>query len=141
MKLVHFYLNFPGTAEEAFLFYETVFQTKILGKVTYGEAPFAGPVPEAYKNKLMNIQMPLSDHVHLMASDSLLGVGEPLVVGNNFYLSVVASSRHEADRVFQALAEKGEVEMPMANAPWGPYFGMCHDRFGIHWMISLETSV
>ena len=79
MKLVHFYLNFSDTAEDAFVFYEKVFQTKILGKGTYAEAPFAGPVSPFFQNRIMNIQRPLSEQVHLMGSDSVPGVGSPLV--------------------------------------------------------------
>ena len=108
--------------------------------MTYGQASFAGPVLDSYKNKIMNLQMPLSDHGHLMASNSLPDFGAPLTVGNNFHVSV-ASSQPEADRIFQPLSEKGEIQMSMANAPWGPYFDMCRDRFGIHWMVSLETFV
>src|SRR6188768_2982469 len=62
--------------------------------------------------------------------------------GKNFHVSVVANDKAEADRVFAALSSGGgSVAMPLANAPWGPYFGMCVDRFGIHWMVSLPTPV
>lgn len=141
MKLVHVYLNFPGTAEAAFRFYETVFGTTIVGIQTYGNTPFVGQVPEAVRDKIMNIQLPITPGVHLMASDSVPGFGPELSVGNNFSIVVVADDRAEADRVFGALSSVGEVTMPIANAPWGPYFGMCRDKFGIHWMVSLDHPV
>ena len=141
MKLVHFYLTFPGNCEEAFQYYEGVFKTKILGIVRFGEADFAGPVPAQHKNKVMNIQMPLSEEVHLMGADAVEGLSPPVIYGNNFSISAVASDKAEADRVFQLLSEGGSVHMPLANAPWGPYFGMCKDKFGIHWMISLDHPV
>jgi PhnB protein len=138
MQLVHIYLNFQGNCEEAFKYYERVFGTKIEGIIRFGEASFAGPVPEAAKSKVMNIHMPITELVHLMGSDSIEGIGPPLVVGNNFHVSAVARTKDEADRVFAMLSEGGKATMPLANAPWGPYFGMCVDKFGIQWMISLD---
>jgi PhnB protein len=75
-----------------------------------------------------------------MGSDSVPGMGGDLVVGNNFHVSIVAEDKKEADRVFQKLSEGGKVGMPLANAPWGPYFGMCADKFGVNWMVSLENA-
>jgi PhnB protein len=138
MKLAHFYLNFPGTAREAFSYYEKVFQTKMVGIQTYGEAPFGGNAPESAKDKVMHVQLPLTDVVHLMGSDIVEGMGPPVPFGQNFNVMVVAADKAEADRVYAMLAEGGKETMPIGNAPWGPYFGMCHDRFGIPWMVSLE---
>lgn len=137
MQLVHVYLNFPGTTEEALRFYEGVFGTKIVAMMTFGETPFIKDPPEHAKNKIMHAQLPITDAVHLMASDAVEGFGAPLVVGNNFSISIVAGDKAEADRAFGKLSEGGKVTMPIANAPWGPYFGMCVDRFGVQWMVSL----
>jgi PhnB protein len=140
MQLVHMYLNFAGNTEEAFSFYEKVFGTRVAMKQTFGETSFMQGVPEHAKNKIMHIQLPITEAVHLMGSDAIEGFGPPLKVGNNFHLSIVASDKAEADRVFAALSgDGGTVNMPIANAPWGPYFGMCVDRFGTHWMVSLST--
>jgi PhnB protein len=141
MQLVHIYLNFPGQTEEALQFYASVFGTKILFKQTFGETTFIPNVPEAAKNKIMHAQLPITESVHLMASDAVEGFSPPLKVGNNFHISIVASDQAEADRAFTALSEGGRVEMPIANAPWGPYFGMCVDRFDVHWMVSLPHAV
>ena len=138
MRLAHIYLNFPGSCEEAFKFYERVFGTKIEGILRYGEADFADPVPETAKSKIMNIHMPITEQVHLMGADSVEGYGPPLVVGNNFNVCLVADTKEEADRVFACLGDGGRVTMPLENAPWGPYFGMCTDKFDIQWMVSLE---
>lgn len=138
MKLVHFYVNFPGTAEAAFSFYEKVFDAKIVMKMTFGDAPFVPHAPDAAKSKIMHIQLPLSETVHLMGSDVVEGLGPPVKFGDNFSVSVVANDKAEADRVFAALAsDGGRVNMAIANAPWGPYFGMCTDKFGLNWMVSL----
>jgi PhnB protein len=141
MQLVHIYLNFPGTAKAAFEFYATVFGTKIVMSQTFGETSFIPNVPDAAKDKIMHTQLPITEAVHLMGSDAVEGFGPPVTYGNNFHVSVVANDKAEADRVFAALSAAGKVQMPLANAPWGPYFGMCADQFGIHWMVSLPTPV
>jgi PhnB protein len=142
MQLVHFYLNFPGTTKEAFQFYETVFGTKIAMIQTFGETSFMPNAPEHAKNKIMHVQLPITEAVHLMGSDAVEGFGPTLKEGNNFHISIVANDKAEADRTFAALSGGGgSVHMPLANAPWGPYFGMCVDRFGVQWMVSLPTPV
>jgi PhnB protein len=141
MQLVHIYLNFPGTTREAFAFYETVFKTKIAMIQTFGETSFMPNVPEAAKPKIMHAQIPITQDVHLMASDVVEGFSPPVTFGDNFQISLVADDKAEADRVFAALSAGGRVTMPLANAPWGPYFGMCADRFGVQWMVSLPHPV
>ncbi len=137
MQLVHVYLNFPGNAAEALELYQAVFGTRVSARLTFGEATFLSDVPEAARGKLLHAQLPITDAVHLMASDAVPGFGPPLQMGNNVHVSVVARDKAEADRAFAALGAGGQVERPLANAPWGPYFGMCTDRFGVHWMVSL----
>jgi len=117
MQLVHFYLKFPGTTEEAFRFYETVFGTRISMMQTFGDTSFMPNVPEAAKKKI--VQLPITEAVLLMGSDSVEGFGRPLKAGNNFHISVVAKDKAEADRTFSALSTGGAVTMPLANAPWG----------------------
>jgi len=139
MQLVHVYLNFPGTTDEALRLYASVFGTQVLFRQTFGEATFMPNVPEHAKGKVMHAQLPITEAVHLMASDAIPGFGPPVTYGNNFHVSIVAKDKAEADRAFALLSEGGRVDMPLANAPWGPYFGMCADRFGVHWMVSLPT--
>jgi PhnB protein len=137
MQLVHIYVNFPGTTRDALTFYESVFRTKIQMIQTFGEATFMPNVPDSAKAKVMHAQLPITETVHLMASDVVEGFGPPVVFGNHFQITLVADDKAEADRVFADLSSDGKVTMPMANAPWGPYFGMCSDKFGIQWMITL----
>ena len=140
MQLVHVYLNFPGTTEEAMRYYEKVFGTKIMMMQTFGDTSFMKNVPDAAKKKIMHAQLPITESVHLMASDNVEGVSpHPFKQGNSFNISIVAKDKAEADRAFELLAAGGKVSMPLANAPWGPYFGMCTDRFGVQWMVSLPT--
>jgi PhnB protein len=138
MQLAHFYVNYPGTTDEAFAHYERVFGTKTIMRMTFGEVPWMPGVPDAAKGKIMHAQLPLTEAVHLMASDHVEGTGPgKFARGTDYSISIVASDKAEADRVFAGLSEGGVVRMPIANAPWGPYFGMCTDRFGVQWMVSL----
>jgi PhnB protein len=140
MQLVHVYVNFPGTTDEAFRLYETVFGTKTLMRTTFGDVSWGPKTPEAAKNKVMHAQLPITETVHLMASDFVEGVSPgKFVRGNDFNICIVAKDKAEADRAFELLSAGGKVSMPLANAPWGPYFGMCTDRFGVQWMVSLPT--
>ncbi|MBS2025306.1 MAG: glyoxalase/bleomycin resistance/extradiol dioxygenase family protein [Deltaproteobacteria bacterium] len=140
MKLVHIYLNFPGNTAEAMAFYETVFETKLIAKMTFGEVPWVQGASAEAKTKIMHSQLAITEGVHLMASDFVEGLSPgKFVHGNDFSISIVAKDKAAADRAFELLSGNGgEVRMPLANAPWGPYFGMCTDRFGTQWMVSLE---
>jgi PhnB protein len=109
--------------------------------LTNGETPFVGPANESEKDKIMNAQLPITETIHLMASDSIPGYGPLLSVGNNFHITLLANDKTEADMVFTDFSLGGRVLMPLANAPWGSYFGMCQDKFGIQWMASLDHPV
>lgn len=143
MQHAHIYLNFPGTTEAALTFYEGVFGTRISMKQTFGETAFMGPVPEHVRNKIMHAQLALTESVFLMASDNVEGMSPvPFVRGNELHISIVAADKAEADRAFALLSgQGGQVHMPLGNAPWGPYFGMCVDQFGVQWMVSLPGPV
>ncbi|MFM2415375.1 MAG: hypothetical protein RL385_98 [Pseudomonadota bacterium] len=109
-------------------------------RMTFGEAPWMGEVPAAARAKIVHAQLPITESVHLMASDFVEGMSPgKFVRGTDVHVSVVANEKAEADRVFAKLCEGGEARMPLANAPWGPYFGMCVDKFGVQWMVSLPT--
>mgnify|MGYP006282928851 CR=1 FL=1 len=139
MTAVNIYLNFDGTCEEAFTFYKSVFG---------GEFPYVGrfkdmppqegmpPLPEGAADKIMHISLPISKETMLMGSDTVSGFGPELKTGNNFAITASTDSREEADRIFNALSEGGQVTMAMNQTFWGDYFGMLTDKFGINWMIS-----
>ncbi len=130
------YLNFDGNAEEAFDFYKKVFGGEFSSAVRFKDFPIEGvEVPKADENKMMHISLPLNESV-LMASDSLEAFGQKLVQGNNVHISVHPDSKQEADRIFSALSEGGEVEMPIADQAWGDYYGSLKDKFGIQWMVN-----
>ena len=132
------YLTFDGKCREAFEFYRSVFGGAYQTLSTFGEGPEDMEVPEAERNKIMHVSLPVGGGV-LMGSDRG-PYGPPLVAGNNFSLSVESGSREASDALFSKLSAGGTVMMPMGDAFWGAYFGMCADKFGIHWMVSCEPA-
>jgi PhnB protein len=132
------YLNFNGNTEEAFEFYKSVFGGEFSSLIRYRDMPMEGvTIPEEDANKIMHISLPIGDNA-LMASDSLESLGQTLNNGNNVYIFIAPDTKSEADRIFTALSSGGMVEMPMADQPWGDYFGSFRDKFGIMWMIDME---
>jgi PhnB protein len=130
------YLNFDGTCEEAFRFYKIVFGGEFLGDIHKMKDIPGMDIPEEAKNRVMHVALPVGNDL-LMGSDVF--PGQPFVQGNNNYISLFPESREEADRLFGALSESGEIEMPMADQFWGDYFGSLKDKFGICWMINYNS--
>ena len=138
MTKLNIYLNYPGNAEEAFNFYRSVFGGEFSSLIRFTDMPMPGSkIPKSDETKLMHVALPVGNDA-LMASDALTSLGQTLVVGDNAYISVGVDSKAEADRVFKALSAGGKVEMPMADQPWGAYYGSFADKFGIQWMLSYE---
>ncbi|OGU57471.1 MAG: glyoxalase [Ignavibacteria bacterium GWF2_33_9] len=136
MSKTSVYLNFPGTTEDAFNFYQTIFGGENMGFMRYGDMPNPEqPLPDELAQKIMHTALPVGDMI-LMGADAIEGFGPPIIYGNNFSISVSAESNAEADSLFGKLADGGIITMPMQNTFWGDYFGMCTDKFGINWMVS-----
>lgn len=130
------YLNFAGNAEEAFNFYKSVFGGEFSSVVRFKDMPMPGvKIPKKDETRLMHIALPVGKADVLMASDSLESLGQKLIEGNNVYIAVHADSKEEADRIFRPLSAGGTMEMPIADQPWGDYFGSFKDKFGIQWMV------
>jgi PhnB protein len=137
---VSVYLNFAGNTEKAFEFYRSVFGGE-LSLVRFKDMPMEGvTIPAQDENKLMHVSLPIGDDAMLMATDTLESMGQQLVQGNNVYISLHPDSREEADRIFNALSEGGDVEMPMGDQAWGDYYGSFKDKFGVKWMINHHPS-
>ncbi len=130
------YLNFDGRAEEAFDFYQSIFGGEFSAKIAMSDAPGGDKLPEAEQNRIMHIGLPIGGGAILMASDILPSMGHKYEPGNNVYISLHPDSKEEADRLFNGLAEGGEVEMPIADQFWGDYYGSLTDKFGIKWMVN-----
>ena len=143
MASVSTYLNFSRTTEQAFAFYKSVFKSDYLAPIArFGQMPEGGgcpPVPEADKNLVLHVALPiLAGHV-LMGSDCPDSMGHPFTPGNNVYINLQPDTREEADRLFNELSAGGQVEMPMQDMFWGDYFGSFTDRFGTRWMVNCSS--
>jgi PhnB protein len=137
MTKLNIYLNFAGNTEEAFNFYKSVFGGEFTSLVRFKDLPMEGvKIPKNDENKIMHISLPIGKDDLLMASDSLESLGLKLVQGNNVYISIHPDSKAEADRVFKALSVDGVIEMPIADQPWGDYYGHFKDKFGVMWMVN-----
>ena len=140
MATINPYLNFPGNTEKAFNFYKSVFGGEFMSVNRFRDTPEGDKLSEAEKDKIMHIALPIGKGNVLMATDALESMGHKLIEGNNFHISIIADSKAEADQLFSGLSSGGTVELAMQDMFWGDYFGMCHDKFGVSWMISFNQN-
>ncbi|HTW63869.1 MAG TPA: VOC family protein [Bryobacteraceae bacterium] len=132
MKEIIPYLNFDGNCREAMEFYSKCLGAE-LQMTPFSEMP-GNPSPEA-KDRIMHARLTKGSTL-FMASDGQPGM--PLLQGNNVSISIQCDSLPEIEKLFGALAEKGNIRMPLQDTFWGARFGMFTDRFGIHWMLNFE---
>lgn len=136
MTKLNAYLNFAGNTEEAFDFYRSVFGGDFTSLVRFKDFPMEGvDIPSADADKIMHIALPVDENGVLMGTDVLQSLGQQLVQGNNVHISAHTESKEESDRIFNALSQGGDVEMPIGFQTWGDYFGSFKDRFGTLWMV------
>lgn len=131
------YLFFNGRCEEAIEFYKGVFGGELTFLMRYNQSPEELPMqlPPGWEDKVMHAALQIGEAT-LMVSDG--GVDDaPKFKG--FSLSVPMPDTHTAARVFDALSEGGEVRMPLGKTFFAPCFGMVTDRFGIGWMVVVNT--
>jgi PhnB protein len=95
------------------------------------------PVPENEANKIMRIVLPIGESV-LIANDVPESMGPVNENENRSKISVHADSREEADKIFAGLSVGGTVEMPLDESPWGTYFAMFRDKYGIEWIVEFD---
>jgi PhnB protein len=129
------YLFFNGRCEEAVEFYKRALGAEVLMLMRYKESPEPPPpgkVPAGWDNKVMHTTLRIGD-ANVMASDGCTEGAD----FKGFSLSLTAASEADAQRKFAALAEGGQVQMPLGKTFWSPCFGMVADRFGIGWMVSV----
>lgn len=140
MALINVHLNYNGNAEEAFTFYKSVFGGEFskLVRLKDLESPDF-PVDEKDANKIMHIALPIGNNT-LMANDVPSFMGTVNENENRSKIAVSAQSREEADKLFNGLSAGGTVEMPIQDSPWGSYFGMFRDKYGIEWMIDFDSN-
>ena len=140
MALINPHINFNGNALEAFTFYKSVFGGEFEKIIRFKDiASEEFPIAEKEANKIMHIALPIGKSM-LMANDVPESMGRTNENENRSKIFINAESREEADKLFNGLSEGGNVEMPIADSPWGPYFGMFRDKYGIEWMVEFAQS-
>lgn len=141
MRAVNPYLNFAGNTEEAFKFYQTVFggELQIVRFKDMGDNSMG--VPDEDLDKVAHIALPLREGAMLMGTDTLESFGQSLTVGNNFSITIESESAEEAERLFNALSDGGNVGMPLEPTEWAEKYGMCTDKFGVQWMVNYTGNV
>tara|TARA_R110002049_G_scaffold262956_3_gene438993 strand:+ start:1090 stop:2052 length:963 start_codon:yes stop_codon:yes gene_type:complete len=143
MARVSTYLNFPGNTEEAFCFYKQVFKSDFINGIKrFSEVPADHnhpPMNESVKKMVLHVELPILGGHILMGTDAPKEFGMTVNPGNNMHINLEPESREEAKRLFDALSEDGQIEMPIEDTFWGAYYGSCTDKFGINWMINYQN--
>ena len=138
MALINPHINFNGNAEEAFNFYKSVFGGEFAMVMRFKDmASPENPIAENEANKIMHIALPIGKNI-LMANDVPEIMGTVNENENRSKIVILAESREEADRLFIGLSAGGSIEAPIGDSPWGSYFGMFRDKYGIEWMVSFD---
>jgi PhnB protein len=140
MPQINPHINFNGNAEEAFNFYKSVFGGEFAKVMRFKDlASDEFPVAAHEANKIMHIALPIGNNV-LMANDVPEILGRTNENENRSKIVISASSKEEADHLFNGLSAGGQIEMPISESPWGSYFGMFRDKYGIEWMIDYDAN-
>lgn len=140
MAQINPYLQFNGNAEEAFQFYKSIFGGEFFSIMRYKDlSSTENPIGRNEGDKIMHISLPIGDNI-LMASDFLetMMMGQKMENGNRYSVSISAQSKEEADRLFNELSVGGNIEMPIGASPWGSYFAMFGDKYGIQWIVDFD---
>jgi PhnB protein len=135
------YLHFDGNCKEAFEFYVKHLGAKMVMCMTYADAPpqAGGPgegCPPPPSDRIMHARLQLGDVV-IMGSDVPAGYFREQA---GFYVNLGLTEVKEAERIYQALSENGQVFMPLEETFWAKKFAMLQDRFGVPWMINVEKA-
>jgi PhnB protein len=133
MKTINPYLNFPGTTEEAFNFYKSIFGGEFTMVQKFGKGE---KIPDSVSNKIMHISLPIGNGNVLMGTDACEEMGFKLTQGNNMHIILEPESKEEAEKLFNSLSKGGKVGQPLQDTFWGAYYGDFIDKFGIPWMVN-----
>lgn len=140
MALINPHVNFNGNAEEAFNFYRSVFGGEFTKIIRFKDLATAGfNISEKEENKIMHIELPIGKS-KLMANDVPEFMGRTNENENRSKIVITAESKEEADKLFNGLAAGGQIEGPIGDSPWGSYFGMFRDKYGIEWMVEFNAN-
>ena len=138
MALINPHMNFNGNAEEAFTFYKSVFGGEFSTIMRFKDLSSPEfPIAENDANKIMHIELPVGKNF-LMTNDVPEFMGKTNENENRSKIFISAESREEADKIFNGLSAGGTIEGPIGDSPWGTYFGMFRDKYGIEWMVNFD---
>lgn len=141
MAILNPHINFNSNAAEAFNFYQSVFGGTFEKIIRFKDiaSPEMSFDPKE-ENNLMNIALPIGKYNKLIGNDVPSFLGKVNEQENRSKISVSTDSKAEADKLFNGLSAGGSVEVPMTDSPWGAYFGMFRDKYGIEWIIAYDTT-
>ncbi|WP_282787189.1 VOC family protein [Flavobacterium croceum] len=140
MAQINPYIHFNGNTEEAFTFYKSVFGGTFGTITRFKDIDFPpNLISENEMNKIMRITLPIGKHTMLIGSDVPKFLGQVNENENRSKIVVNTQTKEEADTIFEKLSAGGQIEVPMADASWGVYFGMFRDKFGIEWLIEFQS--
>ena len=138
MAQINPYINFNGNTEEAFNFYKSVFGGEFERIIRFKDMSNTEiPISENEANKIMHIALPIGKNV-LMGNDVPEFMGKVNENENRSKIAVSAESKEAADKIFNGLSAGGNIEVPITDSPWGSYFGMFRDKYGIEWTVDFE---
>jgi len=126
------YVNYNGTCEDAFRFYEEHLGGKVVALMTHGAGPESGRLPSEWRDKVLHARLELGNAV-LMGAD--IPGAEPM---RSAYVTLTLPTAQEAERVYEVLAEGGQIFMKMEETFFASRFAMLRDRFGTSWMLLHE---
>lgn len=138
------YLHFTGNTEEAFNFYKSVIGGAFIKITRFKDLPASDEhkIPGEWLEKIMFISLPLGKNNILLGSDAMMErEGEKFKFGDNFHIAITAESKEEALRLYNGLSDAGKIEMPLDESPWGSYFAMFTDKFGVQWTVDFDPNI
>lgn len=140
MAQINPHINFNGNAEEAFLFYQSVFGGAFTKMIRFRDiASEAYPVPEQEADKLMHIALSIGPNV-LIGNDVPAFMGKVNENENRSKIAVSAASRAEAEQLYNGLSAGGSIEIPLEGSADSPCFGMFRDKYGIEWIVEFDPA-
>jgi PhnB protein len=128
------HLSFNGQCEAAFRLYERILGGQCVTMLTYGDSPMAGEVPPGWRQKIAHATLTAADFV-LMGADI---VPEKYEQPKGFSVILGLDDPKDAERIYNALAENGTVQVPLQKTFWAVCFAVVVDQFGIPWSINCE---
>lgn len=126
------YVNFAGTCAEAFRYYDKHLGGRITMMMTHSQSPEPGRLPPEWKDAVLHAQIDIAGTI-LSGAD--IPTAQPM---RSAYLTLHVDSEADAERIFSALGDGGEVFMPLQETFFASRFGQLRDRFGINWMLIRE---